>query len=200
MGKRENVLRFCEEQRNDMERCWRKLGRYETNGNAYCAWVFATHEPGGPETWTPEDWPPGPPMERPRPIRVELPSWARLLRPNDRNTDLFGSTLRKLARATRAEGVLICSEMWCKEYGDPGDPNFDEGKARRLRAEDPESLEDAPGREEALFMSLEHVAVGRRAWCATIRRSPDRLDPWKTLDMTTSPLTDRLTGIVDTST
>ncbi len=199
MGKRENVLRFCEEQRNDMERCWRKLGRYETNGNAYCAWVFATHEPGPPETWTPDEWPPGPPMERPRPVRCELPRAIQLLRPGRSNTDIFGGVLRKFAEATRAEGVLICSEAWFKTYASPGDPAFDRQKARRLRAEDPEDLADAPGREEALFMSLEHVAVGRRAWRAIIQRNPNRLDPWVMMDMTDSPLGERLTGIVDTS-
>jgi hypothetical protein len=193
-NERDDALRFCSEQRSEMERNWAKNGQFIYQGQSFCAWVFATHEPGGPETWTPEEWGVGPKMERPRTILVTLPKFA--MRPDLRNTDIFGYMLRKFAKATVASGVLVCAESWIKEYRGEGMSEVD---VRRLRAEDPASLEHAPGRQEALFMSLEHRAVGRRAWRSIIQRNPSRLLPWEQADMTTSPLTCNLTGIVDTS-
>ena len=195
MGERDNVLRFCAEQRDEMERVWRRLGRYEgESGEAFCAYVFATCEPPPAETWDDETFAPGPQLPKPKAIRCEMPRYVRLLYPNRSNTDIFGHVLRKFSRATRASGVLILAESWLKSVDTP-----DYETAKRLRAEMPESLADAPGREEALTMSLEHIAVGRRLWSARILRGPDRLAPWDMKDMTESPTDSRLTGIVDTS-
>lgn len=190
MSERENVLRFCAEQRSEMERVWKKLGRYESNGNAYNAWVQATHEPVGPK----DDRPHGPPLPRPKWMRVELPLWISFARPNERNTDIFGDVLRALARTSKANGVIIMSEMWFKKY--EGADTYE--KARELRRQDPKNLAEAQGRAEALFLSLEHVHVGRRSWMAEIHRNPDKLSPWDERNMDDAPLDAILHGIVNT--
>ncbi len=66
---------------------------------------------------------------------------------------------------------------------------------KRARAALPESLEDAPGRKEALVMLLEHSVTGRRYWSCSIEREPLRLGPWTEPDWVKAEMGGRLIGL-----
>jgi hypothetical protein len=164
----QGVLRFCEMRRAEMVRCFERIGRFEANGYAFCAYVFATHEAKAPAELTPEAWKPGPKLARVEPTLCQLPDWVMDQFPPEVHTQILGKTLGFFAKVTRALGVVLMTEMWMVSL-----PNKED------RAALPESLEHAPGRREGLMMSLEHSATGRKMWFAEIKRNPTRLEPWE---------------------
>lgn len=173
LNKAADVLRFCREQRDEMEANWRRNGCFEVNGFSFAAWVFATRKFDTTHI-DPKLWVPGERLERPKAQYCALPRIGHLVTQNKRGTDVFAYVLREYARATAAIGAVICAEIWAIEL----EGYKKDEEARRARAELPEDLGDAPGRVERLYMSLEHSAIGQRCWWADIRRDPTRLEPW----------------------
>lgn len=167
------VLRFCEDKRAEMVRCFERVGRFEENGQSFCAYLFATHEVKvAPRPRKPEDWKTGPRLERVSIIPCRLPSddAVERLGPGTQK-DLFASVVNGLGKLSRALGYVLLSETWMKT-----------AESLEERQQWPASLEFAPGRREALFMNLEHTATGRKVWKAEILREPTRLLEWESMD------------------
>lgn len=161
------ILRFCEVRRTEMVRCFERLGRFEANGYAFCAYVFATHEANIPVDRDPRAWKPGRKREQVEAVLCQLPAWV-LAFPPETHTSILGQMLRLFAKATRATGAVLMTEMWLVTAA-----------SREERDAMPHSLEYANGRREGLMMSLEHSAIGRKMWFAEIKRNPTRLEPWE---------------------
>ncbi len=188
----QGALAFCEEKRREMEAVFGDLGRFEMNGYSFGGYVFATHQvmpPEGPQPYGPskprtledviECWRTGDLLPAPRAERCRLPSFVRLVIPDDQHTAFFGRAIRALSDKSRAVGVVVMGEAWFA-FPDhvPGET------AEQVRARLPESLADADGREEGLFLRLEHKAAGVRMWTKRISRNPDRLEAdWVPLDL-----------------
>src|SRR5690349_5257961 len=172
---REGVLRFCERQRDEMEKVWHRHGRFVSNDHySFEAYSFATHDIElNPDAKSIDDAiRTGEPFGEVRAMRCRLPPLVRLMFPGESNTEQFSLFLRLYAKAGRAIGTVILCEVWMVEI---------EGEQRR--EELPQSLEHAPGRMEALCLQLEHKATGRIWWHAKIGRDPRRLYSWKQRDM-----------------
>lgn len=170
------ALNYAERARSSMSDEWRKHGRFERNGHAYGAELFATHAVD--TSGTPGQWKPGEKLPRCAAAPCNLPKWLHLptFAGHTITRDLMAETVTRYAKACKAIGVLFLSEMWFIHVeGDGMTPE----KAAEARKGMTESLEHEPGRKEALFMSLEHSALPtRRQWRAEILRNPNRLEPW----------------------
>jgi hypothetical protein len=171
------VLRFCEQQQREMVRCFERLGRYE-GGKAHGKGLDLA------------GWKTGQKLDQVSALPCQLPRWVEGVVPHRQHTVLFGETLRSYAKLTRAIGTLIMSETWhLHTVGEPGK------SAEEIRGQYPDDLEDAPDRQEALMLRLEHSAAGRIIWFAVIKRHPTRLEPWQ--DMTPADATGRLMNLSD---
>lgn len=155
------VLRFCELRRAEMVSCFEQLGRYERNGFSFDGFVFATFEPiifdGGLRS--------GKKLPAVEACHTVLPAAALTVLDPSEHTLVFGRMVSAFAKCAHAVGTLIMSEAW-------------------LADEPPEDREygwvgKAPSRREALFMRLEHKAVGAISWVAFISREPTRVEPWR---------------------
>ena len=177
------VLRFCQLRRNEMVECFHRLGRYESNGFACGAYVFATHNLLRPSNAAAgvDEWRTGKKLPAVEAALCRLPRVLFDVLPPRQHTTLFGDTLRAYGKITRAIGSLVMMEMWCA----PGE------KRDNL----PTDLSEAPGRIEALYMMLEHSAVGRRIWVAEIKREPTRLEAWQ--DRTPAEAKGRLVDLTE---
>jgi len=166
---REGVLRFCERQRDEMEKVWHRKGRFESNGYSFEGYVFATHdvETDRHAKTVDDATRTGEPYGEVRAMRCRLPPLARLMFPGESNSEQFGYFMRLFATAARAIGTLVMAEAWLLDL--PEGVN---------REDLPRSLEDAPGRIEALYMIVEHPATGRVLWHCRISRDPRRLHSW----------------------
>lgn len=176
------VLRFCELRRAEMVACFERLGRYESNGFACGAYVFATHDLLRPSKAAGiDDWRTGKRLAAVEAALCRLPSVLFDVLPPRQHTTLFGNTLRAYAKITRAIGSLVMMEMWSARAKDRDDL--------------PDDLSQVPGRMESLYMMVEHSAVGRRIWLAEIKRDPTRLEPWK--DATPAEAKGRLVDLTE---
>lgn len=192
------VLRFCELRRAEMVGCWQTLGCWEVNGFSFGGYVFATHEAEMP-TEVPTDlsqlkWPTGAKLPKVTALPIRLPRAGLLMLPPEDATAFFAFSVQRYTEATRALGTLIMAESWQVHTAEGEDP-------RAARERMAKNLEDEPGRQEILMMSLEHSAVGQRVWRAQIHRDPDRLDPWQLLeadDGSPVEMEGRLTGLAAT--
>jgi hypothetical protein len=174
------VLNFCERQRQEMVRCFERLGRFEVNGYSFGAWVLATHAVASPPLSTAsdlKDWKRGERLAAPQAMRCQMPAAARLLLPPDQHTKLFGLTLRHMNELSGAIGTVVMAECW-----HAGAPHVEGQTAQQARAALPDSLEDYDRRQEAMFLRLEHKVAGERFWRKAITRDPTRLGPWEPLD------------------
>jgi hypothetical protein len=152
------VLRFCEMRREEMARCFERIGRFEVEGMAFCAYVFATRDidrrdvlRGGTGT--------GKKLPAPKAHRAVMPAFAAAAIDARNHTEAFGMVVRKLCKLTRATGTVLMSEMWVGHISAPKDTTWEEARAAR-----PASLEDWDDRREGLYMHLEHSATGVRVW------------------------------------
>lgn len=167
------VLRFCELRRAEMVGCFERLGRFESNGFSFEGYLFAAHElvvPGDRADLS--GWKTGPRLSSVTARVCRMPEELHGLIPAEHETILFSRTLREMGKLTRAIGSVVMTEMWHATV-DANERTLDEA-----RSELPDRLENYDGRKEALFMQLEHTAVGRQIWTAEIRRNPTRLGPW----------------------
>lgn len=73
----------------------------------------------------------------------------------------YANMVRTAAQVTRSVGVIFMSECWLAtfENKDAADKSMRNNK----------SVEEVPGREEVVLFHLEHRALGREKWVATIR-------------------------------
>jgi hypothetical protein len=178
------VLEFCEAQRREMEAVFGDLGRFEMNGYSFGAYILATHEVQPPERVElgarPEaprkladvvaGWKTGDPLPRTRADLCKLPEWIRAVLPVEDHTAFFGSVVRVLSEKSRAIGTVVMGEMWMAQPAHvPGET------AEQARSKLPRSLADYDGREEGLFLRLEHKVTGPRMWTKKIVRNPDGL-------------------------
>jgi hypothetical protein len=166
------ALRFCELQRAEMTRIFRKKGVFNVNGFGLSAFVFLTHAVVPPDDPADVDaWRTGPPLSAVKVERVNVPPAAALLLQAKGKQEfggvLMGETLRRYCKLGRAAGVLVMSEQWGGVCSD------DERKHR------PKRIEDWDDRRESLMMQLEHRLLGQRLWRAPIHRNPTRLAPWE---------------------
>jgi len=106
-----------------------------------------------------------------------LPLLVRALAPPERHTQLFGITVRAMSELTAAVGTVTMGECWFARA-----PKVEGQSPQEARAALPDRLEDYDGREEAMFLRLEHKVVGERFWRKRIDRNPTRLGPWELLD------------------
>lgn len=167
------VLRFCEDKRAEMTRCFERVGRFEENGQAFCAYVFATHEVKGPaRAGHVDDWKTGRKLERVSLYPCRLPSYGLERFGPVTQKNIFAQAINGLGKLSRALGYVLLSETWMAT-----------AKTLDERKEWPDNLEHAPGRREALFMSLEHTATGHKIWKAEILREPTRLLEWETVNL-----------------
>lgn len=173
------VLNYAERQRQEMRAVFDRLGRYEHRLMAFHATAFATHDiepaPG------PFPFRTGPRLPAVKAVPVALPAVARVLLPPEQHTEAFAHITKKFCEMVRAVGTLLMSEMWLAHSG-PLDASLSREEQRKAfeeeRAARPASLEDWDDRQESLYMTLEHVAVGRKVWFATITRNPTIVHPW----------------------
>jgi hypothetical protein len=90
--------------------------------------------------------------------------------PVEDHTAFFGSVVRVLSEKSRAIGTVVMGEMWMAQPAHvPGET------AEQARSKLPRSLADYDGREEGLFLRLEHKVTGPRMWTKKIVRNPDGL-------------------------
>lgn len=175
------VLNFCERQRQEMVRCFERLGRFEVNGYSFGAWVLATHAVAAPPPNARvnlEDWRRGEQLPAAQAMRCQMPIEARFLMPPDQHTKLFGLTLRHMSELSGAIGTVVMGECWHASA-----PRVDGQTPQAARASLPDSLEDYDGRQESLFLRLEHKVLGERFWGKPIMRNPTRLGPWELIDV-----------------
>lgn len=168
------ALHFCESKRAEMVRCFERVGRFEENGESFCAYIFATHAISAPKNARrTDDFKTGRKLERPVAELVRLPNnpLVQLLSPPQQK-DCFAHVVSCQAKLQKAIGYVLLSEMWHAK-----------ARTKEERNEWPDSLEYAPGRGEALFMAVEHQALGQKSWKAEILREPTRLLEWETLDL-----------------
>lgn len=178
------ALAFARARLDEMAACFRRLGRFESNGHSFNAFVFATCEPLA-------DGRPGRKLDVCRALEFRPAPLALALVPPRMHTKIFGEALRAYAKASRAIGILVMTEMWMvHQEGEPGVP------IEEMRKRLPRSLEDAPQRREQLVCWLEHAATGHRLWRSEILREPTRLDPWEE-KADQAPHGGRLIGLVD---
>lgn len=181
------MLRFCESKRGEMTRCFERIGRFEENGFAFCAYLIVTHEmvvPKNPKSL--EDWKTGAKLPAARAVPCRLPAHpaVRLIEAMDPNAlkDVFRQSLVMQGRIQKAIGYVFMTEMWMVHTDVPKDHPDPRKAAREERSRLPESLEFAPGRREALMLTLEHQAAGQALWTAEILREPTRLLEWEKKD------------------
>lgn len=175
------VLRFCESKRAEMVRCFERVGRFEGNGQSFVAYLFATHEVDRSGARNPGEWKTGAKYPCPRAVPCRVPKSPLIdiigsLDPNGLK-DMFAHVLRLQGKLQKAIGYVLMTEMWFVKV-----EGTTEEEAQREREKMPESLEDQPGRGEALYMSVEHQALGQRAWRAEILREPTRLLEWEAME------------------
>lgn len=172
------VLEFAERKRDEMRRCFERLGRFEENGFSFAAWLLLTHLIVPPKSpGDRDDWKTGKPIGRVFPFPAKQPREIHALTDDPvAQKEAFSRTVRTFARLGKAVGVLFMGEVWTV-HAPESVKSHDE--ARTYREGLPDSLEDVPGRKECLLCTLEHKAVGRRAWWADIEREPTRLGPWQ---------------------
>ncbi|MEY4545372.1 MAG: hypothetical protein RL685_1567 [Pseudomonadota bacterium] len=186
------VLDFARARRQEMANCFRRLGRFDSNGYSFEAYVFATHalrtpsDPGDLSAWRT-----GKKLDRVAPLMCRMPREAHLFVGPADATALMGQAIRHYARLTRAVGVLFMTEMW-RVHQEKRESQTSE----QARAELPRNLEHAPGRTEELAMWVEHSATGHRYWHADIKREPTRLEQWQEQSGYT-PDRGRLVNLVD---
>jgi hypothetical protein len=167
------VMRFCEARRDEMTRCFERVGRFEENGYSFGAYVFATRGFKDKDFNTYK-------LDAVEPMVCRFPKMMRDKLPPSEHTKAFGHVLREFAKITEAVGTVVMGEAWLAKTPE-GVKSREE--ADRWRREQPESLEDMPGRLEGMFMSLEHQAIGKRFWRRFIEREPTRLGPWGLLPL-----------------
>jgi hypothetical protein len=171
------VLRFCERQRQEMERCFERRGRFESKtGHAFTGFAFIRNAIEGPWTTGTDgrySLRRGPELEHIKPAVLKLPARSALPAWMDgsNQTSFFADTIEAFARAGRAIGVLLMSETWLNRSSSEEDFAEKRGREYGWVAKEPE-------RQEGLWMSLEHVMFGRITWLAIITRNPTRLHPW----------------------
>jgi hypothetical protein len=171
------ALRFAELRREEMTRCFERLGRFEANSYSVCGYVFATHDLAGVDET-------GPKLPRVQARLCELPRAVHVLIPGENQSALFGEWVRAIAKVTRAVGVLTMAEVWSVVA------------TEEERAAMPARLAHVPSRGEALRMFLDHSATGHRHWSANIQRNPTRLAAW--VERGGAPLGGHLVGLAQT--
>lgn len=181
------MLRFCESKRAEMARCFERVGRFEENGQSFCAYLIATHEmvkPKNPRNVN--DWATGARLSAPKAVLCSMPKGplVDLLSEVDPNglKDAYAEALRIQGKLQRAIGYVFMTEMWMVQTSAPKDHPDPRAAAYEERKKLPESLEFAPGRGEALMLTLEHQAAGQAMWTAEITRNPTRLHEWEKKD------------------
>lgn len=167
------VMRFCEARRDEMTRCFERVGRFEENGYSFAAYVFATRGFKNEKFDTYK-------LDKVQAVVVRMPGFMREALPASEHTRAFGHVLRRFAEATAAVGTVVMGEAWLAKT--PESVKSAE-EAQRWRSEQPESLAGMPGRMEGMFMSLEHQAIGKRFWRRMIEREPTRLGDWELLPL-----------------
>lgn len=171
------VLRFCESKRAEMVRCFERVGQFEENGQSFFAYLFATHEVDTRGARSPDEWKTGAKMAKTTAVACRMPDspLIKLLSATDPNRvkDIYSYVLRAQGKLQKAIGYVFMTEMWFMQMEGATPENV-----KRERASMPASLEHQPGRSEALFLSVEHQALGRRMWFAEILREPTRLLEW----------------------
>src|SRR5574338_142950 len=88
--------------------------------------------------------------------------------------EVFSLTLRVLAYASKAGAVIFITEMWTVPAASMAEVQQWAGR-----------VHEHPNRVEALYMSVEHVRFGEKAFHAVIKRTPDGkpdLQPWESED------------------
>jgi hypothetical protein len=172
------VLRFCERQRQEMERVFTRRGRFESKtGHAFTGFAFIRNAIEGPWTQGTNGRPSlrrGPELEYVQSAMLNLPPrsmWPPWMNGNNQ-TGVFADVIEAFSRAGRAIGVLIMSETWINQA--TSDEEF-----AQMREREYGWVAKSADRQEALYMSLEHVMFGCVTWLALITREPTRLHPWK---------------------
>jgi hypothetical protein len=181
------VLRFCALRRAEMVGCFERLGRFESNGFAFCGYVFATHAvkvPSDPAEL--EGWKTGAKLGRVTAERVRMPAALHGVIPAEQETALFSMATRQFSKLSRSIGTLVMTETWVVTTA-----TLDERKALPKRLEDYEGSD----RRECLYVQLEHAATGRHIWFAEIERNPTRLAQWEEKTFTDS--TGRLVNMAE---
>lgn len=153
---RAGVLRFCELRREEMARCFERVGRFEVEGMAFCAYVFATHEV---DRRNPLMGTTGKKLPAPMAHRCVMPAFAAAAIDARNHTEAFSVVVRSLCKLTRATGTVLMSEMWLAHVTAPQGTPWQEARKGL-----PDSLEDYDARREGLYMHLEHSTTGVRVW------------------------------------
>lgn len=192
------VLRFAADKRDDMERCFHRLGRFESNGHSFAGYAFLTHEVRGPWRAVTGGFPEpqtGPKLERVMAAALTFPPAA--LTPGlqwQERTAAFGNCIRAFIRAGKGIGALVFHEAWMAQPMSVADYQA------TIAGYEYGEIGQRHDRREALYMRLEHMAAGVHSWMREIQREPTRLMPWQHTDMTGTEYADaegRLTGLVD---
>src|SRR5262245_6691219 len=92
------VLAFAQSRRQEMTNLFHRLGRFESNGFSFEAYVFATHELRASEDGTLEGWRTGKKLDRVQPLVCRMPPEAHLFVAPERMTTLMGQVIGHYAR------------------------------------------------------------------------------------------------------
>lgn len=89
---------------------------------------------------------------------------------DERGKAIFAASLRLIAHASKATGVIFITEMWALPKATSEDVKKWAGR-----------IHQHPERVEVLYMSIEHTRFGEKSWTAEIKRLQDEkplLQPW----------------------
>lgn len=167
LSTRAGALRFAELRREELRRKYEACGKLERD---LTFWVFATY------AWSPEPVLTrerfvrrGPKLDKVTALTCPIPQLA-FEKLGLEATRFAGRVISELAKATAAVGVFFVMESWGVDVDDS-----DEVEERPYGW-----IGESPERFEALYASLEHVALPQPwRWATAVHRDPLRVDPWK---------------------
>lgn len=100
---------------------------------------------------------------------------------NDDHKDAFSFTIKTIAEATQAVGVIFISEIWMKTVEPPPGLNRHSKEEVRKFMENTQRPSESSDRKEAIFIGVEHTRFGCQAYYSPIERDADNkpvMLPW----------------------